>query len=55
VYDALISPRIYKPAMTHEQARQIILEGSGTQFDADLVAVFNDLEQEFYRVHETQV
>jgi len=55
VYDALISPRVYKPAMSHEQARQIILDGSGTQFDPDLVAVFNDLEQEFEQVHEMQM
>jgi len=55
VYDALISPRVYKPAMSHAQAKEIILDGSGTQFDPDLVAVFNDLEQEFERVHEAQV
>ncbi|MCL2811742.1 MAG: response regulator [Clostridia bacterium] len=55
VYDALTSPRVYKPAMSHEQAKQIILDGSGTQFDPDMVAVFNDLEQEFERVHEMQM
>ncbi|MCL2545337.1 MAG: response regulator [Clostridia bacterium] len=55
VYDALISPRVYKPAMSHEQAKQIIVDGSGIQFDPALVAVFEDLEQEFKRVHETQV
>ena len=55
VYDALISPRVYKPAMTHDEAKQIILNGSGTQFDPALVAVFSDLEQEFLRVHEASV
>ncbi len=55
VYDALISPRIYKPAMSHEQAAQIILEGRGTQFDPDLVDVFHDLEQEFKQVHDASM
>ncbi|NMT18556.1 HD domain-containing protein, partial [Vibrio parahaemolyticus] len=29
VYDALISKRVYKPAFSHEKAREIILEGRG--------------------------
>jgi len=40
VYDALISERPYKKALTHEEAVQIIEEGSGTQFDPALVEVF---------------
>jgi putative two-component system response regulator len=40
VYDALISKRVYKPAMPHDQALQIIREGRGTQFDPDVVDVF---------------
>jgi putative two-component system response regulator len=55
VYDALISPRVYKPAMAHEQAIQIILEGRGTQFDPVLIDIFSDLEQDFKRVHEASV
>jgi putative two-component system response regulator len=37
VYDALISRRVYKPAMSHEQALAIIGEGSGSHFDPDVV------------------
>lgn len=43
VYDALISPRCYKPAFLHEQAINIIIEGSGTQFDPKLVEIFLEI------------
>jgi HD-GYP domain-containing protein (c-di-GMP phosphodiesterase class II) len=46
VYDALTSRRVYKAAMGHEQAREIIAKGRGTQFDARVVDGFE-------RVHET--
>lgn len=40
VYDALISKRVYKAAMTHEQAKAVILAGRGTHFDPDVVDTF---------------
>ncbi|MDM0015760.1 two-component system response regulator [Variovorax sp. J22P168] len=40
VYDALVSRRVYKPAMPHEQAVKIILEGRGSHFDPDIVDAF---------------
>lgn len=40
VFDALISPRVYKPAMDYEAARNVIAEGRGTQFDPDVVDAF---------------
>jgi putative two-component system response regulator len=42
VFDALISPRVYKPAMPYDQARQIIADGSGSHFDPDMAAAFLD-------------
>jgi putative two-component system response regulator len=42
VFDALISPRVYKPAMSYDKARKIIAEGSGSHFDPDIVAAFLD-------------
>jgi len=33
VYDALISARVYKSAMSYDDALQIIIDGKGTQFD----------------------
>ncbi|QFY90411.1 two-component system response regulator [Magnetovirga frankeli] len=40
VFDALISPRVYKPAMSYAKAREIITEGSGSHFDPDIAAAF---------------
>jgi len=40
VYDALTSRRVYKEAMPHDQAVAIIQEGSGRQFDPDVVDAF---------------
>jgi response regulator RpfG family c-di-GMP phosphodiesterase len=40
VYDALISKRVYKAGMSHQEATQIILVGRGTHFDPDLVDAF---------------
>jgi hypothetical protein len=37
VYDALLSPRVYRPAWTHEQAMALLREESGTAFDARCV------------------
>jgi putative two-component system response regulator len=50
VYDALISKRIYKDGMPHEQAEKIILEGRGTQFDPDVVDVFAAITGEFQAI-----
>jgi len=40
VYDALVSKRCYKNSMSFEEAFQIIQEGMGTQFDAQLNKYF---------------
>jgi putative two-component system response regulator len=40
VYDALISRRVYKPGMPHEQAVAIIREGRGVHFDPDVCDTF---------------
>lgn len=47
VYDALISKRVYKAAMTHEQAAAIILAGRGTHFDPDVVDAFIQVQAKF--------
>lgn len=47
VYDALISKRVYKPAMSHEEARAILLDGRGSQFDPDVVDAFVACEPAF--------
>ncbi|MFV2068956.1 MAG: HD-GYP domain-containing protein, partial [Pirellulales bacterium] len=50
VYDALTTKRVYKPKFSHARARDIIRQGSGTQFDSDVVAAFFRREREIIRV-----
>ncbi|MDE2439947.1 MAG: HD domain-containing protein, partial [Betaproteobacteria bacterium] len=40
VFDALTCKRVYKPAFTFDNAYKIIVEGSGTHFDPDVVEAF---------------
>jgi putative two-component system response regulator len=47
VYDALISRRVYKEPMSHEQAVEIILPGRAFHFDPDIVDAFVDIQDEF--------
>jgi len=47
VYDALVSVRPYKNAFTHEESVQIIIDGSGTQFDPELVKAFTHVAKQF--------
>jgi len=40
VYDALTSRRVYKPAIPHEKAMDMIGKEAGTHFDSDMVEAF---------------
>jgi putative two-component system response regulator len=51
VYDALTTRRVYKPAVSHRNARHIILAGRGTQFDPDIVQAFLANEDRFVDIH----
>jgi len=50
VYDALVSERPYKIAMTHEEACSIIMEGKGRHFDPVLVDVFLSVKDDFAEI-----
>ena len=50
VYDALISRRVYKEGMTHEQAVQLIIEGRGKHFDPDITDAFLALQDDFIAI-----
>ncbi|MES2606212.1 MAG: two-component system response regulator [Pseudomonadota bacterium] len=50
VYDALISKRVYKEAMSHEKAVAIIEEGRAKHFDPDMVDTFLAVQGEFLRI-----
>jgi len=52
VYDALVSPRVYKPAFPHEEAIELIKRGRGTHFDADVVGACLAVEDRFLEIRQ---
>ena len=50
VYDALVSKRVYKEAMPHQQARDIILANGGAHFDPAVVRAFRANEHMFVEI-----
>jgi response regulator RpfG family c-di-GMP phosphodiesterase len=50
VYDALRSRRVYKPALSHAAAMQMMLEASPGQFDPALLGAFQRCGAEFDRI-----
>jgi putative two-component system response regulator len=52
VYDALVSERPYKAAISHEEAVKIITEESGKQFDPNIVDVFFAINEKIKKVKE---
>src|ERR687898_802547 len=46
VFDALTSDRVYRQAFQPDEARTMMLEGRGTQFDAELLDLFFDAYDE---------
>jgi len=52
VYDALITKRVYKDAMSHEEAVKIIEDGAGTHFDPEAVAAFSIVKDKFASIAE---
>ncbi|MCL2341290.1 MAG: response regulator [Proteobacteria bacterium] len=47
VYDALVSKRVYKSSMVHEEAVAIMAQEQGTHFDPVLIDAFMTVEQQF--------
>lgn len=50
VYDALRSRRPYKLPFSHDEARSILLEGSGKRFDPLLIEAFLAQERQFFDI-----
>jgi putative two-component system response regulator len=47
MYDALTSKRVYKAAMTHDEAKKIIVDSRGTHFDERIVDAFLRIHKRF--------
>jgi putative two-component system response regulator len=47
VYDACVTDRIYRKALSHEETCKIIFDGRGTQFDARIVDAFDKVKDKF--------
>ena len=53
VYDAMVSQRVYKPPMPHNEALAFIMGESGRHFDPDVAEAFRELGGTFqYIAHE---
>jgi response regulator RpfG family c-di-GMP phosphodiesterase len=52
VYDALTTKRIYKEAISHDEAVQILSVGEGTQFDPQIIKAFFTVEKAFRAISE---
>ena len=54
VYDALVSRRVYKKALSHDRALEIMTVGNGRtvpeHFDPDILQAFIDLQTQFYGI-----
>jgi putative two-component system response regulator len=50
VYDALISKRVYKNSMSHNEALDIMVEGKGSHFDPILIDAFLKVEPHFQKI-----
>lgn len=54
VYDALTSKRPYKQPLSHIESKGIILAGSGSQFDPEVVDAFLRHEEQFESISRSQ-
>jgi putative two-component system response regulator len=50
VYDALISKRVYKDAMRHEDALAILARGRASHFDPDVYDAFEAVQAQFQAI-----
>lgn len=53
VYDALTTVRPYKAALSHQEAEQILLSGSGAHFDPMVIAAFVKCQPRFVEIAST--
>ena len=52
VYDALVSPRVYKSSFTNEKAFEMIMNGECGQFSPDILKCFELAREDFFNINE---
>jgi putative two-component system response regulator len=50
VYDSCITDRVYRKALSHEEACAVILDGKGTWFDPQITEAFEGVKDQFARL-----
>jgi putative two-component system response regulator len=50
VYDALISSRVYRASVPHDQVVKMIVDDRGTHFDPDVVDAFVEIQEDFREI-----
>jgi putative two-component system response regulator len=50
VYDGCITDRVYRKALSHQEACQVILDGKGAWFDSRIVETFEAVKDQFARL-----
>jgi putative two-component system response regulator len=53
VYDTCVTDRIYRKGLSHEESRDYILAGRGTEFDPRIVDAFEKIQDVFARISMT--
>lgn len=53
VFDAVSEKRCYRDAMPMEKCFEIVREGSGRDFDPQLVEVFLDIREKIEELHDS--
>jgi putative two-component system response regulator len=55
VYDACLTERIYRPALSGEEARKVVSKGRGTDFDPDIVDVFESISDKLAEIEADMI
>ncbi|MDR0653951.1 MAG: response regulator [Synergistaceae bacterium] len=55
VYDACLTERIYRPALSREEARMVISTGRGTEFDPNIVDVFESIPDKLAEIETDMI
>lgn len=51
VYDALRMPRVYKKGLSHQESYDIIVNGSGSHFDPQMIEIFKKKHLDFNNIY----